>query len=176
MSSKRITPWLLYSLIAMFSTLFLACASAPQSHPQQSQPQQSNNSKTEPRVEAQATPSANSLLSLPSPAQQAATNEPAKLPPPKPTAIKVAVARVFERPATSDIESQQSFVVGDFNGDGSEDLAVIVKPNEGSLREINSEVANWTLEDPGQVAIPGTNPPRPSLGGKTVQDGQGQQH
>jgi hypothetical protein len=49
--------------------------------------------------------------------------------------------------------SRPGFAVGDFNGDGSEDLAVPVKPNENSLGEINSELANWLLEDPRNVVI-----------------------
>ncbi|HEV2715646.1 MAG TPA: hypothetical protein VGU64_10315, partial [Terriglobales bacterium] len=51
-----------------------------------------------------------------------------------------------------------------FNGDGSEDLAVLVKPNEAQLSDINSELANWILEDPKNATPsrtrPGTPPPR----------------
>ena len=45
-------------------------------------------------------------------------------------------------------------VVGDFNGDGSSDIAVVVRPDRGRLDDLNSEFANWTLEDPTQVARP----------------------
>src|SRR6266481_213867 len=146
MSSKMITPWLVYSLIGMFSALLLACTSAPPAQqsqePQQSPPQQSKSTQAGPHVEAQAKASPNIALFVPSPPQQAAATVPAKLPPPKPTEINDAVERIFKKAATSDTNSQQSFVVGDFNGDGSEDIAVVVRPAQASLSEINSEVAN----------------------------------
>src|SRR5207248_6510865 len=41
---------------------------------------------------------------------------------------------------------------------GSEDLAVVTKAGENSLAEINSELANWTLEDPNKIPIPGARP------------------
>jgi hypothetical protein len=88
----------------------------------------------------------------------AAENKPPNLPAPKPGEIKEAVTRVFQQVATLDDAHNPSFVVGDFNGDGSEDLAVAVKPNEGMLIEINSELANWIFEDPQKVSIPGTAP------------------
>ncbi|HYY41803.1 MAG TPA: hypothetical protein VE775_03660, partial [Pyrinomonadaceae bacterium] len=45
-------------------------------------------------------------------------------------------------------------LVGDFNGDGSEDIAIILKPAADKLADINSEFANWILEDPHQAALP----------------------
>jgi hypothetical protein len=86
--------------------------------------------------------------------------------PPKPDEIKDAVSRVFEKAALPAASPNPAFVVGDFNGDGSEDLAVAVKPNEDSLGEINNELANWILEDPRKVVIPKTSagrsaPPKP---------------
>src|ERR1700730_12824022 len=88
-----------------------------------------------PRVEPAAVP-APALLPLmsptptPSPAKKSAER-------PDPTEIRNAVARVFENAATPDGSRNPNFAVGDFNGDGSEDLAVAVKANEGSLGEIN---------------------------------------
>jgi len=45
------------------------------------------------------------------------------------------------------------FVAGDFNGDLSQDLAVVVKPAPGKIGEINDELANWMLGDPIRPAL-----------------------
>lgn len=163
MSPKEPSPWLLFGLVALICAWSLSCASAPPPPPQAAKAD-----TPEPHLEAQA---AASPLSVPSLLpQQGITKEPAKLPPPQPADIKAAVARVFEKAATTDsTRPQESFVVGDFNGDGSEDLAVVVKPSEGGLAEINSEVANWTLEDPANVAIPGGTASRQNFASKRVQ-------
>ena len=78
---------------------------------------------------------------------------------PSPTAIEIndAVARVFEQAAVPGTTPKTNFVVGDFNGDGSEDLAVVVKPNETKLAEVNSEMANWILEDPKKIVLPSSS-------------------
>jgi len=78
--------------------------------------------------------------------------------PPSDSDVNEAVARVFQQAAAPDRSTKPDCVVGDFNGDGSEDLAVLVKPNEAALSDINNEVANWTLEDPMTIA-----PLRPDL-------------
>src|SRR6185369_11527182 len=41
-----------------------------------------------------------------------------------------------------------SFLVGDFNGDLSQDLAAILKPAEGSLSELNQEFPTWIAREP----------------------------
>jgi len=104
-----------------------------------------------PRVESTIEPAAR-VLALASPTP---TPTPASKPsaPPNPTEIRATVARVFEKAATPDVSLPQAFAVGDFNGDGSEDLAVAVKADEGSLGDINNELANWSLEDPRSVPI-----------------------
>lgn len=80
-------------------------------------------------------------------------------PAPSPTATEVsgAVARVFEQVAVPGAPLKPSFVIGDFNGDGAEDLAVVVKPNPDKLGDMNNEFANWTLEDPNQIVLPRSN-------------------
>ena len=163
MSSQRTRPLLVYSLIATIAALASACSNSTQAPVQQSQV-----TRPEARVESQTTPSPNSVTSVQRLTAQVVPIEPPKLPAPKPTDIRNAVARVFEKTTASEA-AQQSFVVGDFNGDGSEDLAVVVKPNENSLQDINSEVANWTLEDPSKVAIPGTSSARRAVMAKPVQ-------
>ncbi|PYS61427.1 MAG: hypothetical protein DMF76_11030 [Acidobacteria bacterium] len=88
-------------------------------------------------------------------------------PPPKPDEVRDAMARVFNKAVALDEHQVPGFFVGDFNGDGSEDLAVATRPSENSIPEINNELANWTLEDPRSVPIPGTKaaeqglPPKP---------------
>ncbi|HAF13919.1 MAG TPA: hypothetical protein DHU55_05310 [Blastocatellia bacterium] len=88
--------------------------------------------------------------------------------PPKPEEVNNAVARVFEKVATPDTARNPNFILGDFNGDGSEDIAVVLKPNETMFVEINSEVANWILEDPRSIpaaqqqAAVKKIPPRPA--------------
>jgi hypothetical protein len=76
--------------------------------------------------------------------------------PPKADEVVDALARVFNKSVSLDETRAPSFVTGDFNGDGSEDLAVVTKATEGSLPEINNELANWILEDPRAIPIPGS--------------------
>ena len=93
------------------------------------------------------------------PALAQATATPKTSPTPvAPGAEEVAqtIVRIFEKSTTMAQGRSPGFLVGDFNGDGSEDLAVMTKPNDAALSEINNELANWTLEDPHEVPIPGT--------------------
>ena len=113
-----------------------------------------------PRIESTVEPPAKLFaLASPTPSPSPA-NRPSA--PPNPTEIRDAVARVFEKAATPD-ESRPGFAVGDFNGDGSEDLAVAIKPGENSLSEINNELANWLLENPRTVVINTASTVRPPL-------------
>lgn len=47
------------------------------------------------------------------------------------------------------------YVSGDFNGDGSEDIAVLVRPASGKLEKVNGPDANWIIRDPHKVFLPG---------------------
>jgi hypothetical protein len=71
-----------------------------------------------------------------------------KLPPPQPAEIRSKVARIFNGAVLIDEGRAPYFIVGDFNGDLSQDLVVAVKPAPGRLPEINDELANWILVDP----------------------------
>jgi hypothetical protein len=90
-----------------------------------------------------------------------------ELPQPKPEEVRQAVARVYKDAVTIDASNPPGYVVGDFNNDGSQDIAVVVRPAKGKLEEINSEVANWIMEDPRKVVLPDPHksvqklPPRP---------------
>ena len=90
-----------------------------------------------PRVASTTEPAARVLaLASPTPTPTPAS----KLsPPPNPTEIRDTVARVFGKVATADTTRNSTFAVGDFNGDGSEDLAIAVTPGEDGLKEINNE-------------------------------------
>jgi len=136
---------LLFSLSILATTsLSLACANSTRQQTPEPQP----------RVASVETPLPQALQVLqptPSPGAERVPTAP----PPKPEELSEAVARVFEKAAAPDTTHNPNFVVGDFNGDGSEDLAIITRASEGSLKELNNELANWTLEDPRKIPIPG---------------------
>jgi len=70
------------------------------------------------------------------------------LPPPAIDEVRTAIERSFHDAVTIEASGRKGFFTGDFNGDGSQDIAVLVTPVEGKLAEINSAVANWTIADP----------------------------
>ena len=67
---------------------------------------------------------------------------------PKIVEVQEVVRRVFKDNAILDSSSKPNFFVGDFNGDSSQDLAVVVKPAPGKLAEMNEEYPSWLLRDP----------------------------
>ena len=113
---------------------------------------------------AQPTPAAarptpageSSSAAAPAPAASPAAAEPAATPdlaPPRAEEIRAALARTYAGAVVFDERHVQA-VVGDFNGDGSSDVAVVVRPDKAKLDDLNNEFANWTLEDPTKVARP----------------------
>jgi hypothetical protein len=68
--------------------------------------------------------------------------------------VEAVLARVYQTAVVADERGRASALTGDFNGDNSQDIAIIVKPNRERLSEINSELANWILEDPRRVLTP----------------------
>ncbi len=70
--------------------------------------------------------------------------------PPHTVAIQAAITRVYEGTVTLD---QNRFLVGDFDQDGSQDLAAVVRPIKEKLSDINDEFARWKLEDPRKVFV-----------------------
>ena len=62
--------------------------------------------------------------------------------------VQDAVHRVFKDSAVIDSKSEPGFFTGDFNGDESQDLAVVIKPAAGKLVEMNEEYPAWLLRDP----------------------------
>jgi len=102
--------------------------------------------KTQTRMEKPIDPAA-------APSPQAAATPAPKLPPPTRAEIETAFHRVFGDDLIAD-GSGQSFIVGDFNGDQSEDLAVIARPAKAKLDDVNNELANWTIQDADNFFLP----------------------
>jgi hypothetical protein len=97
-----------------------------------------------PSAAANATP----LSATPNEAQLLAEAKPAMN-----AEARASLERVYKRAVAVDESRPDAFVNGDFNGDGSADLAVAVKPSRDALGEINSEFANWIVSDP-RAAVP----------------------
>jgi hypothetical protein len=99
----------------------------------------------------------------PSRSQTVAASTPqqiAKLPPQN-NEVREAVKRVFKDAAVIDTSSNPNFIAGDFNGDLSQDIAVVLKPSPGKLSRMNEESPPWILRDPFVPPQPGK--PRPSV-------------
>jgi hypothetical protein len=77
-----------------------------------------------------------------------------KLPPPTDAEVEAAFHRVFGDSLVISKSNHPFFIVGDFNGDESEDLAVIARPAPGKLPDVNSELSNWTIQDADKAMIP----------------------
>ncbi len=153
MFGKQTTALTCSLMIVAVSWFCLACKTS-------SEPPRTN--EPAPHVEPAVAPIAQ-LLPAPSPTATP-TPVPKSAVPPSATEIQEAVARVFKSVAIADTARNSSFAVGDFNGDGAEDLAVVVKASEGALGNLNSEMANWILEDPRKVPPPSlSNKPPPHL-------------
>jgi hypothetical protein len=93
--------------------------------------------------------------------------EPGKAPKSAPahlSEVQAAIARVYEGNVTVD---PKNFLVGDFDGDGSQDMVAVVSPVAAMIPKLNSEFARWKLEDPRQVTspalegLPQNSPPAP---------------
>jgi hypothetical protein len=66
-----------------------------------------------------------------------------------------AVSRIYRTALTVNTKrSDGPILVGDFNNDGSQDIAVIVKPVRGTLSTLNSPYAPWILEDLSKIELP----------------------
>jgi hypothetical protein len=79
--------------------------------------------------------------------QDRSASEPIVLPPPKLTEVREVIERVYRGAVTVYAKSDKHLIAGDFNGDQSQDIAVMVKPGAGKLADINSDLANWIIVD-----------------------------
>jgi FG-GAP repeat protein len=70
------------------------------------------------------------------------------------------------------LEAPVAFAVGDFNGDGSPDLAAAVRARAGRAAEINDGLANWTVQacdlSPAPRGGSATSPPAPVSDGERL--------
>ena len=85
----------------------------------------------------------------PHPPRPAAVSPPplaVKLPPPTPGEEEDGLRRAFGETVHPAAGSSRG-LVGDFNGDGAEDVAVPVSPAAGRLEELNDGLANWRVQD-----------------------------
>lgn len=62
--------------------------------------------------------------------------------------VEAAVKRIFKDVAVVHPDYKSNFLAGDFNGDLSQDLAVVLKPVPEKLAEMNEEYPRWVLRDP----------------------------
>jgi hypothetical protein len=88
-----------------------------------------------------------SQISQPLETTQAAT--------PRLSEVEEAVKRVFKDNALIDQDYKPSFAVGDFNGDRSPDVAVVLKVAQGKTSQMNQQFPPWILKDPFVTAAPG---------------------
>jgi hypothetical protein len=77
-----------------------------------------------------------------------------ELPAATPAEVEQAIGRVFKGAVTIETDRSPYFAVGDFNGDSSQDLAVVVRPERSKLLEINDELSPWILVEPVRTARP----------------------
>jgi len=97
---------------------------------------------------------------------QPATSVHANSPPETSAEVTAALHRIFAD-ALSPVSQQHSFITGDFNGDGSADLAALVRPAASRLKMLNDPLANWTIQDATHAFFPPADqrvvflPPKP---------------
>jgi hypothetical protein len=125
----------------------------------------------QPIVEQPVPPEAIKAVSAPQPTEMP------KLPPPKREEVEQTLKRIFKSAVVIDASRTPAFLVGDFNGDFSQDLAVIVKPAQGKISELNQEFPNWLAREPLKevllpkskvLASPGASRPVNTAAGQTV--------
>jgi hypothetical protein len=94
---------------------------------------------------------------LPQEPTQPAQSEPQKAAPVPPATVadaRAAVERVYKDAVSVVAGGGPNFTVGDFNGDGSQDIAVVVSPAREKLADINHELASWMVRDPLTETLP----------------------
>ena len=146
-------PGFIYCLVVIaFSVLLLNCrSSAPQTEKKADPPLAAQIAAPSPKVEK---PLAVTSTSQPQPSPDPPKESTKTMPRPTRDEVTEALARTYQDSVVIDSNESNNFVVGDFNGDGSQDIAIVVKPAEGKLSDLNSEVANWTIQSPRKAGVP----------------------
>src|SRR5262249_21228237 len=99
-------------------------------------------------------PKIEATVSQSAPAMPSPTPAPPQ-PPPRLAEVREKVAGIYQQSVTVYPQGDGCLAItGDFNGDSSQDLAVVVRPAAGKLDRINSELANWIIRDPHSVKPP----------------------
>lgn len=137
----RVSHHLLF-LLVIANVFPLACSASKQQSGQDAAPSTATPQATQTLAQTKASPE---------------LNKPAGSSVPALSEVQEAVKRVCMSDLAIDMNQSKPFIVGDFNGDGSEDLAAIVRPARGALPKLNSEYANWIVEDPRKVVLPDPN-------------------
>jgi hypothetical protein len=127
---SRITIASFFLLITIICAAISACSRSKQ--------------QEKPRLQKEQQPQAVASLATPEPG-------PPELRPPQPTEAQEAIKRVYGETVFVESSRPQYFIAGDFNGDNSIDLGVVVRPARGQVAKLNSEVANWIRCDPQKV-------------------------
>jgi hypothetical protein len=107
-----------------------------------------------------ASPAADAKQEAPALLQPNASPQPPAAPaptlayaPPQASEVRAALERIYKGAVTFDERGGRT-AVGDFNGDGSEDLLVEVRPARARVAELNDELANWIVAEPRKVQPP----------------------
>lgn len=131
-----------------------------------------------PRAASQPTPAAPqapTAATLPSPAateapgaQPSSAPQAARQSPPDARDVRAAVERTYKGAVTLEERAAVAAAVGDFNGDGSEDLIVEARPAPGRVSDLNDEFANWIVSDPRAVGPQVSRASDPRQGARKV--------
>jgi hypothetical protein len=70
-----------------------------------------------------------------------------EVPPPTAADLQAVVSRIFGDAVVPAAVAESPFVVGDFNGDQSQDIAIVVRPAPGRVEALNEEYPRWILKD-----------------------------
>jgi hypothetical protein len=130
---SRITIALFFFLTTIICAAISACSRSKQ--------------QEEPRLQKEQQPQMVASLATPAPG-------PPELRPPEPTEAQEAIRRVYGETVFVESSRPKYFIAGDFNGDNSIDLGVLVRPSRGQVAKLNSELANWIRCDPQKVKPP----------------------